>query len=400
MYNLFFNKKIMSENLKAVEEIVNPEISVDSEFHESKWWNFDFKEYLWFLLHLMVEYDASDIYLTYWEPPVLRIMQRSLRINWAAKLTDEILMAFKERLLKDEYEKHFQKEKSVDLWYSLHGRRYRVNVSLQRWHIMIVIRLLAEKIPTIDELWLPSILKNLAHTSWWIVFLSWPTWSWKSTTLAAMVEEINQTKHKHIITIEDPVEYVFTPKLSIFEQKELGKDITSFAAAMKYAVRQRPDVILFGEIRDADSVRYAMSLAETWHLVLTTVHSRSAEQAINRLISMFPTDEQPQIMNHLSENMIAIIIQKLVKRKDGKWMLAVHEILLNNTPVSNTIRENKLNQIDNVIFSNRKYWMQLMDDCLVDRVISWDISLEIALENARDQSAIRRSLEQRGVKFD
>ena len=127
-----------------------------------------------------------------------------------------------------------------------------------------------------------------------------------------MVEEINQTKHKHIITIEDPVEYVFKPKFSVFEQKELWKDVTSFATAMKYAVRQRPDVILFWEIRDADSVRYAMSLAETGHLVLTTVHSRSAEQAINRLISMFPTDEQPQIMNHLSENMIAIIIQKLV----------------------------------------------------------------------------------------
>ena len=124
---------------------------------------------------------------------------------------------------------------------------------------------------------------------------------------------------------------------------------------MKYAVRQRPDVILFGEIRDPDSVRYAMSLAETGHLVLTTVHSRSAEQAINRIVSMFPTDEQPQIQNHLDENMIAIIIQKLVKKAKEHGVVAVHEILLNNTPVANTIRDNKLNQIDNVIFTNRKY---------------------------------------------
>ncbi|MBQ2600210.1 Flp pilus assembly complex ATPase component TadA [bacterium] len=124
---------------------------------------------------------------------------------------------------------------------------------------------------------------------------------------------------------------------------------------MKYAVRQRPDVILFGEIRDPDSVRYAMSLAETGHLVLTTVHSRSAEQAINRIVSMFPTDEQPQIQNHLAENMIAIIIQKLVKKAKEHGVVAVHEILLNNTPVANTIRDNKLNQIDNVIFTNRKY---------------------------------------------
>jgi len=391
---------IMPDNWTLPENVIIPKIPEDSEFHESKWWNFDSKEYLSFLLHLMVTYEASDIYLTYWEPPALRIMQRTLRVEWADRLPDEVLMWFKNELLKDEYEEHFENEKAVDLWYSLHGRRYRVNVSLQRWHIMIVIRLLAEKVPTIDELWLPPILKNLAHTSWGIVFLSWPTWSWKSTTLAAMVEEINQTKHKHIITIEDPVEYVFKPKFSVFEQKELWKDVTSFATAMKYAVRQRPDVILFWEIRDADSVRYAMSLAETGHLVLTTVHSRSAEQAINRLISMFPTDEQPQIMNHLSENMIAIIIQKLVRKKDGKWMIAVHEILLNNTPVSNTIRENKLNQIDNVIFSNRKYGMQLMDDCLVDHVIAGDITLEIALENARDQSSIRRGLEQRWVKFN
>ena len=167
---------------------------------------------------------------------------------------------------------------------------------------------------------------------------------------------------------------------------------------MKYAVRQRPDVILFWEIRDPDSVRYAMSLAETGHLVLTTVHSRSAEQAINRIVSMFPTDEQPQIQNHLAENMIAIIIQKLVKKAKSHWVVAVHEILLNNTPVANTIRDNKLNQIDNVIFTNRKYGMQLLDDCLVDHIVKWDISYQTAMENARDQWAIKRWLEQLWLK--
>ena len=380
----------MSRNFPAIPE--------DSVFHESNWWNFEDDQYLSFLFHLMVEYDASDIYITYWEAPVLRVEQEALRIQWALKMTDEMLMKFFNILVSEEDKEVFEHEQSVDLWYSLHWRRYRVNVSKQRWHIMIVARLLAEKVPTIDEMWLPPILKKLAHTSWWIIFLSWPTWSGKSTTLAAMVEELNQTRYKHIITIEDPIEYVFEPKMCVFEQKQLWKDIVSFASAMKYAVRQRPDVVLFWEIRDPDSVRYAMSLAETGHLVLTTVHSRSAEQAINRIVSMFPTDEQPQIQNHLAENMIAIIIQKLVKKAKGHGVVAVHEILLNNTPVANTIRDNKLNQIDNVIFTNRKYGMQLLDDCLVEHIVKWDISYQTAMENARDQWAIKRWLEQLWLK--
>ena len=375
-----------------------PFIPEDSVFHESNWWKFENEQYLSFLFDLMVNYDASDMYITYWEVPVLRVEQEALRVQWALKMTDEILTNFFDNLVSDDDKALFEQEQSVDLWYSLHGRRYRINISLQRWHIMIVVRLLAEKVPTIEDLWLPPILKKLAHTSWGIIFLSWPTWSGKSTTLAAMVEELNQTRHKHIITVEDPIEYVFEPKMCVFEQKQLWRDVASFANAMKYAVRQRPDVILFWEIRDPDSVRYAMSLAETGHLVLTTVHSRSAEQAINRIVSMFPTDEQPQIQNHLAENMIAIIIQKLVKKAKGHWVVAVHEILLNNTPVANTIRDNKLNQIDNVIFTNRKYGMQLLDDCLVDHIVKWDISYQTAIENARDQSAIRRWLEQLWLK--
>ena len=164
-----------------------------------------------------------------------------------------------------------------------------------------------------------------------------------------MIEEINTTRSSHIITIEDPIEYIFEPKKCIFEQKQLGKDVTSFASAMKYAMRQRPDVILFGETRDSESLRNAIALAETWHLVLTTIHSRSAEQTINKIISMVPEDEQPIIKNQISENMTAIIVQKLMTAIEWKWMVPAHEILLNNKAVENTIRENKLNQLRNVI---------------------------------------------------
>jgi len=378
-------------------DIIVPEISRDSQFREPLGDDVDAKEYLSFLFHLMTQYEASDIYLTYWEVPVLRVDQNVLRVSGASVLDDKILNDFKDILLEND--DSFYENKSVDLWYSIHGRRYRINVSLQRWHVMIVSRLLAEKVPTIDDLWLPPILKTLAHKSWWIVFLSWPTWSWKSTTLAAMIEELNQTSYKHIITIEDPIEYIFQPKMCVFEQKQLWTDVTSFATAMKYAVRQRPDVILFGEIRDAESLRYAMSLAETWHLVLTTIHSRSAEQAINRIISMVPMDEQAQMTNQLSENMVWIIIQKLIKRKNW-WVIAIHEILLNNVSVANTIRENKLHQINNVIFSNKKIWMQLMDDSLIRYIASWDITIETALENAHDPLYIRRWLECAWFKLD
>lgn len=214
-----------------------------------------------------------------------------------------------------------------------------------------------------------------------------------------MVEEINMTKPKHIITIEDPIEYVFTPKKSIFEQKQLGKDIVSFASAMKFALRQRPDVVLFGEIRDTESVRNAIALAETGHLVMTTIHSRSAEQTVNKIISMFPADEQSQIRNQLSENMTAIIIQKLIRKADGKGMVPAHEILLNNTAVENTIRENKLNQIKNVMYTSRNIGMQLLEDHLAVLVEQGLITPEAAMANANDLDHVKRELLSKGIQL-
>jgi twitching motility protein PilT len=164
---------------------------------------------------------------------------------------------------------------------------------------------------------------------------------------------------------------------------------------MKYAMRQRPDVILFWETRDPESLRYAVMLAETWHLVLTTIHSRSAEQTVNKIISMFPVDEQPTIKNQLWENMAAIIIQKLLKTSDGKWMIPAHEVLLNNSAVENTIRENKLNQLKNVMYTYRSAWMLLLEDDLVRLVMEWKISVEQALFYANDRDALKRELEQK-----
>ena len=207
-----------------------------------------------------------------------------------------------------------------------------------------------------------------------------------------MIEEINTTRACHIITIEDPIEYIFEPKKSIFEQKQLWKDVVSFASAMKYAMRQRPDVILFGETRDSESLRNAIALAETWHLVLTTIHSRSAEQTINKIISMVPEDEQPIIKNQISENLTAVVVQKLLKTVDWEWMVPAHEILLNNKAVENTIRENKMNQLRNVMYTYRSSWMCLLEDDLIRLVKAKKITPEMAMFNANDRTTLKREL--------
>lgn len=354
-------------------------------------------KYLAYLLDLMIKHESSDIYLTYNEEPTLRIFWDVYRIPWLPKLDDNTLKGIANYIMNEEDKNNYKKYLSADIGMSMHGRRYRVNVSRQRDHLMIVARLLEEKVPTVDERGLPQIFKQLTHKTNGIIFVAGPTGSGKSTTLAAMIEEINRNKARHIITIEDPIEYVFSPKKSIIEQKQLGKDVVTFASAMKYALRQRPDVILFGEARDPDSLRNAIALAETGHLVITTIHSRSAEQTINKIIAMFPADEQPQIRNQISENMTAIIIQKLLRTKDGKAMVPAHEILLNNTAVENTIRENKLNQIKNVIYTSRDIWMQLLEDDLVRLVEEWKITYQSAIENSNDHTHVQRELQAKGL---
>ncbi len=348
--------------------------------------------YMLYLGQLMINKNSSDIYFTYGEEPALRIFGEVHRVMNAPKLGDPTLEAITKLLTSEEDRDLYRENLSCDLWYSVHDRRYRINISRQRWHKMIVARLLEEKIPTIHELWLPEILKTLTKKTSGIVFVAWPTWSWKSTTLAAMIEEINTTRPCHVITIEDPIEYIFEPKKCIFEQKQLGKDVVSFASAMKYAMRQRPDVILFWETRDPESLRNAIALAETWHLVLTTIHSRSAEQTINKIISMVPEDEQPIIKNQISENLTAVVVQKLIRVMDWKWMVPAHEILLNNKAVENTIRENKMNQLRNVMYTYRTSGMCLLEDDLVRLVKNKKISPEMAMFHANDRSALKREL--------
>lgn len=223
------------------------------------------------------------------------------------------------------------------------------------------------------------------------------TGSGKSTTLAAMIEEINQNDKKHILTIEDPIEYIFEPKESIIDQKELGKDVTSFSSAMKFSLRQRPDVILFGEIRDLDGIRNAILLAETGHLVLTTIHARSAEQVLNKIIGSFNSDEQNQIRTQLAENLSAIVVQKLLKRQDNQGLTLAQEVLINTTAVANLIRENKLNQLKSVMYTGKNIGMELMEESLLKRFMQGQLTIEQILQAANNPEYIKRELVNRNI---
>lgn len=353
------------------------------------------EKYKSYLLKMMIDNNASDMYLTYDEPPCLRIYNTVYRINQLPILNDEQLSEIAYMLMDDIEWEHFREQLDIDLWASYEWRRFRINISRQQKHIMIVIRLLAEKIPTISDLWLPEVFKDMIKKTSWIILLAWPTGSWKSTTLAAMIEDINTNYAKHIITIEDPIEYVFEPKKSIVEQKQLWSDVLSFWKALKSALRQKPDVILFWEMRDLESIKNAITLAETWHLVLSTIHSKSSAQTINKIIDSFPADQQNQVKIQLSETLLSIVSQRLLKKKDWKWVVAVQEIMINNTAISNLIRENQIKQIDNVIQTNKWVWMQLLEEHIIEVLWKWMIDMDTALANANNQNYILSEIKNR-----
>lgn len=347
------------------------------------------------LLDLMIEKWCSDMYLTVSEPPCMRVDSQVVRLEHLNVLNEEIVWNIASSFLTDGEENLFLENRDVDLWWSHKDRRFRLNISKQQKNTMIVIRLLSAKVPTIDEVWLPNLFKDLVKKKWWIILLAWPTGCGKSTTLAALIQEINATENKHIITIEDPIEYVFTPSKSIIEQKQLWTDVLSFARALKSCLRQNPDVILFGEMRDPESIKYAITLAETGHLVLSTIHSKSSAQTISKIADSFPSDQQEQVRLQLSETLIAVVSQRLIRKKDGKWFVPAFEIMMNNTAVWNIIRKNEIEQLSNVLQTNKKFWMQTLEEHLIDLVLRDEIDLEEALRNANEPDYIINDLKTR-----
>lgn len=321
---------------------------------------------------------ASDIHMTVGLPPafrcngVLRPQLRWLPLNASdtEKLAREIL-----GVRWDE----FVQKKELDLAYSVPGLgRFRVNAFFQRGSVGLAVRLVGEAIRSIEELGLPLVIGELSDKDQGLILVTGPTGSGKTTTLAAMIDRINETRSCHIVTLEDPIEYLHRHKKSIVNQREIGSDSPSFASALRAALRQDPDVILVGEMRDLETVATAITAAETGHLVLATLHTGSAVQSIDRIIDMFPPYQQNQVRSQLADVLIGVITQKLLPRADGKGRVAAAEILVATPAVRNLIREGKTYQIISLMQTGSRYGMQTMEMAIqdlfekgiIDRIIS------------------------------
>ncbi len=337
------------------------------------------------LLLLCMEKGASDLHLTAAMPPVLRIHGELMVMKEYPPISRDELRKMIYGCLSDAQKRKFEKELELD--FSLHfpnTDRFRVNVHMQRGSVEAAFRRVASQIPSWEELGLPSVVKELARKPNGLILVTGPTGVGKSTTLAAMVNLINEEFRKLIITIEDPIEYLHRHKKSIVKQREVHQDTLSFAAALKHALRQDPDVIVVGEMRDLETISTAITAAETGHLVLATLHTVDAAQTVERIIDVFPSYQQQQIRLQLADCLQAVLSQQLLKRKDGKGRVLAMEILICTPAIRNVIREMRIEQIPNLIQTGGQYGMQTMDKAISNLLKQDLISLEEAATYAKN----------------
>jgi twitching motility protein PilT len=343
------------------------------------------------LLRTAKDKAASDIHLVASNPPMLRIDGSLQTVNGSAPLTgDDIKEAF-DQLTTPEQQADFNKNLELDFGCNMPDVGHlRGNAAQQRGSISLAIRLLPPKIPTIDELGLPEICKQLAIRPRGLIIVTGPTGSGKSTTLAAMINHLNTTQSRHVVTIEDPIEYVHPSIKCAITQRQLGSDTLSFAAALKHVLRQDPDVILVGEMRDLDTAAAVLTIAETGHLVLSTGHAPSATQAMERIIDLFPPEERHLAQTRLASLLIGVLCQVLVPRADGTGRVAAVEIMLANPPVRNLIREGKIYQLPNVIRTHREIGMISLDEALVNLYLKQAISGETLIAFCNDRQEVEK----------
>jgi twitching motility protein PilT len=343
------------------------------------------------LLHEAKEIGASDVHLVLACPPMVRVKGALQPMEGHGELSaDEINQGFLQIATPEERE-HFHTHLELDFAYTLPGvGRIRANAAQQRGAVSLALRLLPLKIPTLDEMQLPGILKELAMKPRGLFLVTGPTGSGKSTTLAAMLSYLNANSTCHIVTIEDPIEYLHTSVRCAITQRELGADTHSFAEALKHVLRQDPDVVLVGEMRDPETAALVLTLAETGHYILSTGHAPSATQAIERIIDMFPPHERYLAQTRLASLLIGVICQVLVPRADGSGRIAGIEIMLANAPVKNLIREGKIYQIPNVIRTNHDIGMITLDEALVNLYLKSMISGESLLTLCNDRVEVEK----------
>jgi twitching motility protein PilT len=335
---------------------------------------------------LMVDTGASDLHLSVGNPPLIRLHGDLQRIKYKNLEEDELREMLYE-IAPEEIIKRFEEEGEVDFGLELPGlSRFRVNFYKERRGVAAAFRVIPTKIKTVEELGLPQILNKLALLPKGLVLVTGPTGSGKSTTLAAIIDYANRMRYDHIITIEDPIEFVHESKNCLVNQRELGMHTKSFANALRAALREDPDIILVGEMRDKETISLAIEATLTGHLVLSTLHTISAAQTINRIIDVFPADEQAQIRTTLSEAIRAVISQTMFKRIDRPGRIVATEILIATPAVRNLIREGKIHQIPSMIQTGKKYGMMSLDDVIMDYLKRNIISPEEAFIKAIDKT--------------
>jgi len=338
------------------------------------------------------ENECSDIHLVANMPPMVRHVGELVRLDLPVLSNDDVYEII-QMFLNESQKEFYDNGNDVDTSFTDDvGQRYRLNIFRQRDSYALVMRLLKNKIPTIDELKLPAILKSLALEPRGLVLVTGPTGSGKSTTLAAMIDYINTNKAKHILTLEDPIEYIHTSKKSLVNQREIHRDAHDFHTSLRSALREDPDVILVGEMRDHETISLAVTAAETGHLVFSTLHTTGAANTVDRIIDAFPPHQQSQIRSQLSGVLKGVVSQTLLPKIDQSGRIAVHEIMLMTDAIGNLIRENKIVQINTAIQTGLRIGMQTFEGNLARLVIDNEISYEAANEVTSNPELLKRFL--------
>ena len=344
------------------------------------------------LLEDMVTRQASDLHITAGVPPELRVDGAITPTEYDV-LTPETTTQLAYSVMSDEQRKRFETTKELDFSFGIKGlARYRANVFLQRGVVSMVIRQIPFDIMPLEKLGLPPVAREFTSRQKGLVLVTGPTGSGKSTTLAAMIDKINQTRACHIITIEDPVEYIHHHKKCIVNQREVGSDTAGFATALKYVLRQDPDVILIGEMRDLETIQAALTIAETGHLVFATLHTNSTYEAVNRIVDVFPSDQQKQVLTQLAFSLEGVITQQLIPRSRGTGRVMCAEVLVCTPAIKAVIREAKTHQIYSLMQAGQKFGMQTMNQALLQAVLDKALSPEDALERCSDRTELEQML--------
>src|SRR6186713_587376 len=350
------------------------------------------------LLEQMVARNASDLHVAVAAHPVVRVRGKLEPLQEIPPLTPDVTQQLLYRILSTEQQKHLEVDRQIDLAHSIPGlARFRVNVYWQREALGAAFRLIPTEIKTLEELGIPSALHSLTDKPRGLVLVTGPTGSGKSTTLAALIDEINRKRAEHILTIEDPIEFVHRHKRCVVNQREIGPDAVSFAEALRGALRQDPDVILLGEMRDLETIATALTAAETGHLVLATLHTQSAPSTIDRVIDVFPPAQQEQVRMQLASTLQGVVTQTLLPTADGIGRVACLEILFPDDAVRNLIRQGKVEQIYSVMQTSTQRGMQTMEHGLAELIRKHVVTADAALAVSSRKDQLVGMLERSGV---